>query len=84
MSREQVNTSQPQDKLFVDVATQLATQYPELDLRFTREEGSSSFGVLAPEHCEEQFEFSLEMKTAQQLVGEVTLELKQLLRWFDD
>ncbi len=84
MTREQISTPVGQDKLFVAVATELSTRYPELDLRFSREQGSSTFGVTAAEHSDEQFEFTLEMKTADQLIGEVTLEIKQLLRLFDD
>lgn len=71
------------DERFTRFAQRLSTNFPELDLRFGRAEGSSGAVYLVPEHSDETFEIDLKEMRLDDLINEAIMNVKAVARQFD-
>jgi hypothetical protein len=68
---------------FVSVATQVSTSFPEIDLRFSHEEGSDNFQMVAPSISEDVFEFPLGVCSTKELIHETIFAIKEIAQLYD-
>lgn len=76
--RDNKNTEQ-----FVAIASAVSFHFPELDVRFTRRDGSAVVRYQASGTSPETFELRLGAKPTRQLINEAILNLKAVARMFD-
>lgn len=68
---------------FVAIASAVSFHFPDLDVRFTRRDGSTVVRYRASGASPKTFELRLGMKSTRQLINEAILNLKAAARLFD-
>ncbi len=70
------------DRKFTEAATQLAFQFPNLDLRFHRTEGEEFMRCMLPEFSDDILEFHLGAES-ESIVFDAIFAIKEMAQLFD-
>ncbi len=76
----------PRDKLtrqFIDFASRVSSYFPELDLRFNLQGGTSRLRYSAPAISDRVFELELGQERIETLIHEAAFSIKELTQRYD-
>lgn len=84
-SRSQVShRSDPVTSRFVTLATQISNFFPELDLRFNLQHGSTTLRYMIAGLSDDVYELEFDTNDIHPTVHEAVFAIKQLIGRFDD
>ena len=70
-------------KQFIDLASKLSANFPDLDLRFNLQGNTNKIRYTVPTVSSKVFELTLGRSNVDKLVYEATFEIKELTQRFD-
>ena len=84
-----IHTPQPSystksgEKMFMSLVSQLYAQFPELDLQFTLEAGSSAARYKIADHSDEIYELELNTPNIEDTLYQAIFNIKSITKKFD-